>query len=142
METKVFKAKLDYLHPMFDFITSYCTSHQLSKAIIDQVILAAEEALVNIINYGYSEDDKGLISLSCEEAGSSGIKIVIKDQGIAFDPLKNIPTQHEHNIQKKSEDTSEDTLGGYGVQLLKGLMDVIDYKRVENENVLTMIKYF
>lgn len=131
MKTKNFLAKMESLKEMFDFLKGFCTSQNLSPTLTDQVILAGEEALVNIIKYSYPQDADGLISITCEQAGTSGIKITIKDQGIHFNPLENLPLNQ-----------SNDTLGGYGIHLLKGLMDVIDYKRVENENILTLIKYY
>ena len=58
---------------------------------------------------------------------------VIADTGIAFDPT-----------MKEDADTTlsaeERPIGGLGIFLVRQLMDVIDYKRQDNKNVLTLRK--
>ena len=59
--------------------------------VIDQITLSVEEALVNIISYGYPEEG-GTIDMGFEATPNrQGIKITIKDRGIPFNPLENIP---------------------------------------------------
>lgn len=139
METKVFLAKLEYLHAMLDFLKAYCKSHKISHPMTHQVILAAEEAIVNIISYGYEQVGNGHIELSCGESVPPGIKIILKDRGVYFNPLENAPADHR-GIQHLS-DKNEDSCGGYGIHILMGIMDVVDYQRIGDENVLTITKY-
>lgn len=140
MKSKVFLARLEHLHEMLDFLKDYCKSHEAQQSAVEQVILAAEEALVNIINYGYPKEAKGFIDVSCGEADRPGIKIIIKDQGISFNPLEHVPPTLPP-ISRLLEKT-DDTYGGYGIYILTGLMDEIDYQRVNDINILTLIKYF
>lgn len=139
MNTKVFEAKLDDLHEMLDFIKAYCKLHHIPPTLIEQIILAAEEALVNIISYSYQQVGKGLIDLSCGPAEKTGIKIIIKDRGTPFNLLENIPTTSPPF--KQSIDAADNGLGGYGIYLLTKIMDIIEYQRIDDQNILTMIKY-
>jgi len=65
--------------------------------------------------------------------------VIIKDQGVPFNPVENAPKSvaPAAAILEKAETT----LGRYGISIMVGMMDVIDYKRIDNDNVLTLIKY-
>jgi serine/threonine-protein kinase RsbW len=118
MKIKTFLATLEQLYPMLDFV------HDFSGDL--QIRLAVEEALVNIIRYGYPEN-QGSIQICCEHVGNA-LKICIEDQGIPFDPVS----------YKVMQSTSRN--GGAGIPLMKKIMDQIEYKRVEGKNILTLVK--
>lgn len=131
MKKKRFLAALDQLYKMLDFIQDCGENYAIPKTALDQIILASEEVLVNVIQYGYPQPEKGDIEITCEKlASKSGIKITIIDQGISFDPTKsnfNIPP-------------NEGSVGGYGIYLLKQLVDQVEYERVNNQNILILTK--
>lgn len=133
MYKKVFIAELDQLYDMLDFIKNFSLNRAIPSTLLDQIILASEEALVNIIHYSYSKDKKGNIEITCEDCQEEiGIKIVITDQGIPFNPVKQIPYPRPNR---------SNSLGGYGIYLLLELMDSVEYQRIDNENVLSLTKY-
>jgi serine/threonine-protein kinase RsbW len=139
MHHKVFPAELDHLYQMINFIKEYPCSSVIAPPILDQILLAAEEALVNIINYAYPKEKKGTIEITCEDSIPSGIKITIKDKGIPFNPIENVPTilpSESHVIEK-----STDSFGGYGIYIFVELMDSVEYQRLNGGNILTMTKY-
>lgn len=139
MYHKVFPAELEHLYSMLEFIKEYGQSHHVPALALDQITLAAEEALVNIISYGYPEN-KGTIEITCKDSTPQrGIKIIIKDQGIPFNPIENIPNNlaTSSTIPKKSNNS----LGGYGIYILIGLMDRVEYQRIDGGNMLSLIKY-
>ena len=139
MYQKVFSATLDSLYDMLEFIQRYGEQHHMPSLAIDQMVLAAEEALVNIISYGYPDDKKGIIDITCESASSQpGVKMIIKDQGIPFNPIEKAPIiPSSPNVL----DEAEATVGGYGIYILIGLMDKVEYQRQEDLNLLCLIKY-
>lgn len=140
MNHKVFPAELDCLYEMLAFIESFAESHQISSSVIDQIILATEEALVNVINYGYPDEKKGTIEITCEETSNpSGIKIIIKDQGIPFNPVENVPSTLPP--PSTTTDKPNESLGGYGIYIFVGLMDHVEYQRVNGGNILSLTKY-
>ncbi|MFN4175202.1 MAG: ATP-binding protein, partial [Parachlamydiaceae bacterium] len=85
---KTFKAKLDNLREMLGFIKREATLNGFDDKSLNRIELAAEEVLINIIQYGYPKHD-GVIEIDCQTSGKAGIKIVITDQGVPFNPLEN-----------------------------------------------------
>ncbi len=140
MEIKVFSAELSHLYGMLDFVRNYALSLGMPPGCLDQVVLAMEEALVNVINYGYPDRGKGELQIVCEGVSNpNGLKISILDQGIPFNPIANIPANPSSTPPVHSSDRA---LGGYGIYILAGLMDQVEYQRTEEGNILALTKYF
>jgi anti-sigma regulatory factor (Ser/Thr protein kinase) len=140
MYQKIFPAELDQLYVMLAFIKEYGKSHNLSPSTLEQIVLAAEEALVNVISYGYPPEKKGTIEISCEEpTPKAGIKIMIKDQGVPFNPVEKVPTALPTPSSVLSK--PDNSLGGYGIYILIGLMDRVEYQRIDGGNILSLTKY-
>lgn len=137
VEIKAFAADLDYLYEILAFVREEAEKAGFTPPDISKVELAAEEALVNIMQYGYPSTQPGVgsIDVECAPLNDGGIRITLRDQGVPYNPLD----------QKKTVDPKapleERTLGGYGVFFIVNLMDEVTYKREDNSNVLTMIKY-
>ncbi len=130
---KIFAAHLDNLYEMLLFIRSQAESIGFDEVEISKIELAAEEALVNIISYGYPAMT-GEIYVQCTASKDKGLKIVIKDNGIPFNPLSNAKRfDSSAPIEARS-------IGGYGVFFIMKIMDEVEYKRVDDSNVLTMFK--
>jgi anti-sigma regulatory factor (Ser/Thr protein kinase) len=128
---KNFQASLDHLYGMLDFIREEAEEAGFSHSIVSKIELACEEALVNIIHYGYP-DYRGNIEIACVRPSSKGIKIIIKDRGIPFNPL---------TIAKKLDPKTANPKEGYGVFFILKIMDEVRYNREDNCNVLTLIKF-
>lgn len=134
--SRVFPAHLDALYEMLSFIKNHAKSIGFQSASLSQIELASEEALVNVISYGYIEN-KGEIEIELiehrprDENDAPGIQIVIKDRGIPYNPLEST---------KESSDSMA-ILGGYGVFFILKTMDEVKYKRENNSNILILIKY-
>lgn len=140
MYQKIFPANLEFLYQMLEFIKAYGERNQVSSLALDQITLAVEETLVNIMSHGYPNQKEGTIDISCEETTPPGVKIIIKDQGIPFNPIENAPKVPP--APEKLLNEAETSLGGYGIYILIGLMDRVEYQRLEDGgNMLTLIKY-
>ena len=126
-------AKIENLISMIKFITEGAEKQGFDDKKIYQVQLASEEVLVNIINYAYP-DRNGDIKIKCTTKGEKGIEIKIIDSGIPFDPL-SLP-KPDINIPIK-----ERNIGGLGIYMMLNIMDKVHYKRDQNQNILTLIKY-
>lgn len=126
---KTFPAKLDNLHAMLKFVVDYAETLKFDYNQILKIELALEEALVNIINYGYGSKH-GFVEIHCGALDEGGVCVVLKDQGIAFNPLE-VPDPKGH-----------DNIGGYGLFLIKKVMDDIQYKRENDTNILRLVKRF
>ncbi|MFW5961874.1 MAG: ATP-binding protein [bacterium] len=137
MPTLKLEAVEKNLDKMIDFILSGVEKTNVpdKKNYLNKIRLAAEEALVNIINYAYG-DQIGFVEIRyffIEESKSFVIELI--DEGIAFNPL-----------EKKDPDISipmeERQIGGLGVFMIKNIMDNVEYKREEGKNIFKMVKYF
>ncbi|MCR5060357.1 MAG: SpoIIE family protein phosphatase [Saccharofermentans sp.] len=90
-----------------------------------QIILACEEAFVNIASY--SGTDKIMVCCKCDK---DELIIVFEDNGIPFDPLK------KEAPEKDFEDFDK---GGMGIDLIEKLASDISYIRKDDKNILTLI---
>ncbi len=115
-----------------EFIDSVAEEVGLEMSLTMSLNLALEEAVVNVMEYAYPEGQKGNVEIEVT-ADQEWMTFVITDTGIAFDPT-----------MKEDADTTlsaeERPIGGLGIFLVRQLMDVIDYKRQDNKNVLTLRK--
>ena len=115
-----------------EFIDSVAEEVGLDMSLTMSLNLAIEEAVVNVMEYAYPEGQQGDVEIEVT-AEQQWMTFVITDTGIAFDPTK-----------KEDADTTlsaeERPIGGLGIFMVRQLMDVIDYKREGNKNVLTLQK--
>lgn len=130
---KTFPASLDKLYEMLQFIREQASA-SFEENLASKIELAVEEALVNIISYGYP-NRQGSIEIACLTDSLSGIKITIRDKGIPYNPLTNAKT-FDPNAPLESR-----TIGGYGVYFILKIMDEVNYRREHNYNILTLIKF-
>lgn len=132
---KQFKVSIDYLYPMLEFICSQATNAGFDKEYLYRIELASEEAIVNVLKYS-GLDPSNIIDITCTPTGAPGIQITIRDRGVPYNPL-SVP---EKNLEVPLE-IEDAPLGGYGVHLMKKLMDHVHYERDQDANVLTLTKY-
>ncbi len=129
-----YEAHLNNLHEMISFIQRQSDFFGFDEAQRHNIALACEEALVNIICHGYG-GRAGPIEIDCHDASSDGMEIYIFDKGIQFNPLEHVKPPPK-NIQVESQ-----KLGGYGIYMIIQLMDKIEYRRENDFNILTLVKY-
>lgn len=130
---RTFPASLDKLYDMLRFVNEQVQSTGFDVDQSAKIELAIEEALVNIISYGYPSR-RGTVEIECRQADPSAMVIVLLDHGIPYNPLNCItPADPDAPVELQ-------TAGGYGILLIKKLMDHVDYRRENNCNVLTLIK--
>jgi serine/threonine-protein kinase RsbW len=132
MHKAVFAAKLDNLESMLDFIEQSAKELGFDARKLNQVRLASEEALVNVINYAYP-DKCGNIEIT-SATDEKGLLLEIIDWGIPFNPLL-LP---EPDIDSPMENRK---IGGLGIYMVRSIMDIVDYRRDEDKNVLSLVKY-
>ncbi len=95
------------------FLHDYCANEQEE---ID-ILLALQEALVNAVLHG-CHNDPGQIVRCLVEVDPSAITIVVKDPGPGFNTAASADS---------SEDGTNLTEHGRGIQLMRSLMDELSY---------------
>ena len=133
-ETLTLINKLSEITKLNAFVKSATAALNMETALANQIKLAVEEAVTNIIDYAYPNDIEGNINITIE-ADESRIRFILSDSGSEFDPT---------GVSKADTTLSVDDrpIGGLGVFLVRNLMDSINYERVEGKNVLRMEKRF
>ena len=132
-ETKLFPGDLDTVRKICAFVVTAADQAGLSDSETYEVELAVDEACTNIIEHAYRNVRGGSIECSIEIL-SSGLKIVLKDHGVRFNP-EGVPVPDPRLPLKRVRP------GGAGLYLMRKLMDEVkfDFSSV-NGNTLTMIK--
>lgn len=128
-----YQACLSSLHEMLGFIKEYAQNMGYDQKKIAQIELAAEEALVNIIHYAYPSDKQGTILINCSVKKEQQLIITIKDDGIPFDPIAD---SKGVDIEAPLE---ERACGGYGIHIIRTVMDDVHYQREDGHNILTLM---
>jgi sigma-B regulation protein RsbU (phosphoserine phosphatase) len=103
---------------------------KLPDALNTPINLALEEAVVNVMNYAYP-GRSGQVLVEYEKTDKA--VFTITDSGIPFDPTQ----QEEADTSLSAE---ERPIGGLGIFLVRQLMDEVRYERIDDKNVLTLIK--
>ena len=133
-ETLTLINKVSEITKLNAFVKSATSTLNMETGLANQIKLAVEEAVTNIINYAYQNDTEGKISVNIE-ADESRIRFLLSDSGAEFDPT---------GVSKADTTLSVDErpIGGLGVFLVRNLMDSINYERVDGKNVLRMEKRY
>ncbi|KJV07730.1 ATP-binding protein [Methylocucumis oryzae] len=106
----------------------------LSEREVFKLDLVLCEAIPNIIDYGYEDEQNHTITIRLFNYQHS-LDLEIIDDGIAFNPFTT-----EHYQQPTTLDVA--TITGRGIHLIKSFTDSQIYQRIGNLNILrvTMLK--
>lgn len=130
-----FRSCCSELAELRDFIKSTLKNYYLSDALTNDIILAIDEAVTNIITHGYDDCDESSLKVGLNITGNK-LVVDIVDYGKAFD----ISDHPELDIEAHN---SSYTKGGLGIHLIKNLVDSIEYSSNMNGrtvNTLTLSK--
>jgi len=117
---------------MTNFICDEARAFGFDYKSIFQIQLAAEEVLINVVNYAYPGANGDIeIRISPQENKEFEVKVI--DSGIAFDPL----AKEDPDITLPMEQRQ---IGGLGIFLVKKIMDDVHYNREGDRNILTFMK--
>lgn len=100
---------------------------------VDDLKTAVSEACINAIEHGnkQAETEKVIVTLTFDE---STLKVDVHDKGEKFSPVTEKP-----DIQKKIEGILPPR--GWGMFLVKSLVDELEFSSQDGGNVTTMIIY-
>lgn len=112
-------------------LETFCEEHGVSMNTLMALNLALEEAVTNVINYGFDGGDH-LIDVELVMADGA-VMATITDDGKEYNPL----AREDPDVTAPLE---ERRIGGLGVLLVKKLMDEVTYVREGDRNVLAMRK--
>ncbi len=131
--TLKFTKRIDYLHMVTSLARETCATIgdiKIDSNFRNAVELCVNEACVNAIKHSGDAYTSRTVNISfC--IFDDRLVINLKEQGPGYD-IDNVPIPE---IEKHPE-------SGYGIYLIKAMMDKVEYERENNWNILSMTKYF
>jgi len=101
-----------------------------SSKRVTEIELAVEEALANICFYAYP-DSSGEVEVRCTRDETRHFLIELIDAGIPFDVLAR-------PAPDLTVGAAEQPIGGWGIPLIRALMDNVTYHRKGARNILRL----
>ena len=126
------KNEIEEISKLEGFMEAVGDQTGIDASLITSLNLALEEAVTNVILYAYPKDSDGLVNIEAVLREHS-IEFIITDSGAPFDPT----AAPEADVTLSAEERS---IGGLGIYLVRQIMDEVHYQRLDDKNVLTMIK--
>jgi phosphoserine phosphatase RsbU/P len=109
------------------WMDAWCASRGVDTTAVADLDLALDEVVANIIHHGYGPEAPAPIRLRIQHEGGR-VRLEVVDQAPEFNPLDaSEPGPH-----------SAAGGGGFGVHLVRKLMDRVEYVRENGENRLTL----
>ena len=133
MKKLIFNADVSELENIFNELNKLLEDYDTDEIAVMKLKLVLEEIFTNISNYAYN--DKGIVEFLVDIISNHQLEIIIKliDEGEYFNPL-------EQATPDTTLSSDEREIGGLGILLIKKNVDVIEYERVDNKNILTIHK--
>ena len=110
----------------------FATAHGLTRNDTWPFHVALDEILSNIVKYGYAgQEGTGRIEIELR-LETEALEMVILDDAPPFDPLEAARPDTGLAVEERS-------IGGLGIEIVRRLMDVIEYQREDaGRNRLTL----
>ena len=125
-------ASTDELEKIRNFVSEHAGQFSFDETDINDIVLAVDEACTNIIKHAYQWNPEKKITVSVAFRNNE-LLVSIIDEGKPFDPGKyNVPTLEEQLKNKKRS--------GYGILLIRKLMDNVEYRKKQSRNEIRMTK--
>ncbi|MBD3167560.1 ATP-binding protein [bacterium] len=125
-----FAGRLDQVSAGMRWIRAVAHSAGLPAKQVNALDLALEEIVTNIIKYGYDDEAEHMIQIDFE-LSSTHAQLRVMDDAKPFNPLQVEKAQTLSSL----EDVK---IGGLGILLVREVMDVVEYSRDGDRNVLVM----
>ncbi|GAB4323140.1 MAG: hypothetical protein Kow0074_15120 [Candidatus Zixiibacteriota bacterium] len=127
-----FEAERSPLDDVRAFVRTALIDTSLTRKEVASLMLAIEEAVTNIIRHGYLYG-AGKIRIRVQ-SNSRWVHIIISDHGRAYELDADAQAPDLQQLAATGRK------GGLGLALMRKVTDNVEYKRVGDENVLTLSK--
>ena len=126
-------ADVDKLSKVTEFVDSILEKNGCPIKVQMKIDLALEELFVNIAHYAYKGTAGDAVILAGPDPKTGILRITFRDWGVPFDPLAKTDPDISLSVEERE-------IGGLGIFMAKKIMDTMDYKYENGQNVLTMTK--
>lgn len=110
----------------------FATANGVSDLVVQRFCLALDEIITNVVSYGFEKEPANPRIRVDLELGEGRLEVRIEDNGRSFNPLADAP------LPDLALPVDERPIGGLGIHLAKNLVHEISYRRVRNQNCLTL----
>ncbi len=124
--------KLDELPLAMAAMEEFAAGARLGSEPRHAMEVALDELLNNIISYGYHDRAEHRIQVELL-ADSERLTIVISDDAVAFNPFEKAPPDMSQSLEEREP-------GGFGIHIVRKLMDECSYRRSGGRNIVTLCK--
>jgi anti-sigma regulatory factor (Ser/Thr protein kinase) len=126
------KNRIEDLLRVNSIFESFATQHEIGGRLRYHLLVSIEEILTNIIKYGF--DESGVHPIHITFRHNLGvIELEFEDRGREFNPLEIAEPDLETPIEDRQ-------LGGLGIHLVKNMVDLAEYRRDGDRNILLLRK--
>ena len=130
-------ADVDELPRVNEFIHTELNRRLCPLRVQKQLDIAVEELFVNVARYAYpnaTADEPGMAWISYTySADPPSVAVDIVDKGIPYNPLDKPDAVTPTNIE-------DVPIGGLGILMAKRSVDEMRYERVDDSNIVTIVK--
>ncbi|TVQ11589.1 MAG: ATP-binding protein [Balneolaceae bacterium] len=128
----IVRASTEFLGEVRDFVAHHAGLTGFDSEEVEDIRLAVDEAMTNVIKHAYGHDSSKLITVQ-QGVENSEFWVRITDSGRSFNLEGYVEPDIEERIRQKKK-------GGVGVYLIRRLMDNVEYKKVNSRNEIKMTK--
>ena len=126
-------AKLESVASAIDFVSERTEELPLSMKDKHQIGIAIDEIVSNVARYAYT-DSTGKAAVRID-TDAKGITITVTDSGVPYNPLE----KEDPDVTLSADERG---IGGYGIFIVKQVMDELTYEYKDGKNIFTMRKNY
>lgn len=129
------KAEVENLEKVILPLMDAIKKTDIEPRIAYKIRLAVDELLTNVVNYAY-DGKVGDVEVKFHvDEDPRAVVIQIIDSGKEFNPL---------NVKEPDlfAEVKDRKIGGLGIYIAKKVMDELTYQRVNEQNIVTLKKFF
>ncbi|MFT5424647.1 MAG: sigma-B regulation protein RsbU (phosphoserine phosphatase) [Phycisphaerales bacterium] len=115
-----------------EFFEKFVTPHSLTEKVRRSFCIVFDELLSNVISHGYKDDKIHQIDIKVE-INTQRVVVTISDDGLEFNPLEQAAPRIDLPIEERS-------IGGDGIEIVRRLVDTIEYERRADRNLIKITK--
>ncbi len=131
-EGECFPANPEGHDKALQYIRSRLQEYGCSEKVMKDMEVSASEIFSNIDMYAYEGIENGMIRISADVIDRIAT-VIFKDDGPEYNPLDRSNPDVEKRVR-------EHKIGGFGIFIVRKLMDDVRYERKDDQNVLTIMK--